>query len=67
MTIIGIQGAAPGDAEVRFFSDVGKRNVTTKNGLGHEMGTCSMKFFGEKVLGGKMNLSPSEDRGMSSG
>jgi signal transduction histidine kinase len=39
------------------------RNFTTKDGLGHGLGTYSMKLFGEKVLGGMVDFSTSEDEG----
>ncbi len=40
-----------------------KRNFTTKEQLGHGLGTYSMKFFGEKVLGGIVNFTTSESEG----
>jgi len=39
------------------------RNFTTKDGLGHGLGTYSMKLFGEKVLGGMVDFTTSEDEG----
>jgi signal transduction histidine kinase len=49
----------PDEHTLRIF----KRNFSTKNGLGHGLGTYSMKFFGEKVLGGQVNFSTSADSG----
>jgi hypothetical protein len=49
----------PPHLALRIFS----RNFTTKDGLGHGLGTYSMKFFGEKVLGGKVDFSTSVDEG----
>ena len=47
--------------------DIGKRifqrNFTTKDGLGHGLGTFSMKLFGEQVLGGAVGFSSSEKDG----
>jgi hypothetical protein len=40
-----------------------KRNFTTKEGLGHGLGTYSMKFFGEKVLGGQVDFSTAKENG----
>ena len=40
-----------------------KRNFTTKEQLGHGLGTYSMKFFGEKVLGGLVDFTTSETAG----
>lgn len=39
------------------------RNFTTKKESGHGLGTYSMKFFGEKVLGGLVNFTTSESEG----
>jgi hypothetical protein len=49
----------PEEHALRIFS----RNFTTKDGLGHGLGTYSMKLFGEKVLGGMVDFSTSEDEG----
>jgi hypothetical protein len=49
----------PVENALRIFS----RNFTTKEGLGHGLGTYSMKFFGEKVLGGLVDFTTSEDEG----
>lgn len=49
----------PQEHALRIF----KRNFTTKEGLGHGLGTYSMKFFGEKVLGGQVDFSTSEENG----
>jgi signal transduction histidine kinase len=47
----------PKEHALRIF----KRNFTTKSGLGHGLGTYSMKFFGEKVLGGLVDFTTSEN------
>lgn len=39
------------------------RNFTTKQQIGHGLGTYSMKLFGEKVLGGNVAFSTSESEG----
>jgi hypothetical protein len=39
------------------------RNFTTKEQLGHGLGTYSMKLFGEKVLGGIVTFTTSESEG----
>jgi signal transduction histidine kinase len=49
----------PQELALRIFN----RNFTTKEGLGHGLGTYSMKFFGEKVLGGMVDFTSSEDEG----
>ena len=49
----------PEEHALRIF----KRNFTTKTGLGHGLGTYSMKFFGEKVLGGIVEFTTSESEG----
>jgi hypothetical protein len=49
----------PEEHALRIF----KRNFTTKDGLGHGLGTYSMKFFGEKVLGGIVDFTTSEEEG----
>lgn len=49
----------PEELSLRIFN----RNFTTKVGLGHGLGTYSMKFFGEKVLGGLVDFTTSEDEG----
>ncbi|AJE04923.1 hypothetical protein GPICK_12660 [Geobacter pickeringii] len=49
----------PHDHALRIF----KRNFTTKRGLGHGLGTYSMKFFGEKVLGGSVDFTTSDKDG----
>jgi K+-sensing histidine kinase KdpD len=40
-----------------------KRNFTTKQQPGHGIGTYSMKFFGETILGGIVNFTTSEAEG----
>lgn len=49
----------PPEHALRIF----KRNFTTKEGLGHGLGTYSMKFFGENVLGGTVDFSTSGENG----
>lgn len=49
----------PQEISLRIFN----RNFTTKEGLGHGLGTYSMKLFGEKVLGGVVDFTTSEDEG----
>lgn len=49
----------PAEHALRIF----KRNFTTKQQLGHGLGTYSMKFFGEKVLGGLVDFTTSETAG----
>jgi K+-sensing histidine kinase KdpD len=49
----------PEDIGRRIF----QRNFTTKDGLGHGLGTFSMKFFGEQVLGGVVGFTSSEEQG----
>jgi hypothetical protein len=49
----------PEEIALRIFN----RNFTTKEGLGHGIGTYSMKFFGEKVLGGMVDFTTSEEAG----
>ena len=40
-----------------------QRNFSTKKGEGRGIGTYSMKFFGEKILGGEVNFTTSEETG----
>lgn len=49
----------PPEISLRIFN----RNFTTKDGLGHGLGTYSMKLFGEKVLGGIVDFTTSKDDG----
>lgn len=49
-------GRIPDNIAKRIF----QRNFTTKEALGHGLGTYSMKLFGEKVLGGRVSFSSSE-------
>ncbi len=53
------RAAIPADLRPRVF----QRNFTTKKQPGHGLGTFSMKFFGEKVLGGKVGFHSSEEEG----
>jgi hypothetical protein len=52
-------GAIPESAGRRIF----QRNFSTKDGVGHGLGTFSMKYFGEEVLGGKVDFVSSEEEG----
>ena len=40
-----------------------QRNFSTKGSLGRGLGTYSMKLFGEKILGGKIEFTTSENDG----
>jgi signal transduction histidine kinase len=40
-----------------------QRNFSTKDGLGHGIGTYSMKLFGEKILGGQVSFASTEAEG----
>jgi signal transduction histidine kinase len=40
-----------------------ERNFSTKDGIGRGLGTYSMKFFGEKILGGAVSFTSSEAEG----
>lgn len=40
-----------------------QRNFSTKEGDGRGIGTFSMKLFGEKVLGGKIEFTSSQEKG----
>jgi signal transduction histidine kinase len=40
-----------------------QRNFTTKDGFGHGLGTYSMKLFGEKILGGQVSFTSTEQEG----
>jgi sensor histidine kinase regulating citrate/malate metabolism len=40
-----------------------QRNFSTKSEAGRGIGTYSMKLFGEKVLGGKVSFTSSEEDG----
>lgn len=40
-----------------------QRNYTTKTGNGHGLGTYSMKFFGETLLGGEVSYESSDTKG----
>jgi signal transduction histidine kinase len=53
------KGAIPTDIGRRIF----QRNFSTKQAMGRGLGTYSMKFFGEKILGGQVNFESSADRG----
>lgn len=47
------------DVGLRIF----QRNFSTKDQQGRGLGTYSMKFFGEKILGGEVSFVSSGDRG----
>ncbi len=49
----------PADVARRIF----QRNFSTKAEMGRGYGTFSMKFFGEGILGGKVDFSTSEEGG----
>ncbi|MEW5734615.1 MAG: sensor histidine kinase, partial [Thermodesulfobacteriota bacterium] len=49
----------PADIARRVF----QRNFSTKGGIGRGLGTFSMKFFGEKMLGGKVSFESSPELG----
>lgn len=49
----------PQQDALRIFT----RNFTTKKQPGHGIGTYSMKFFGEKILGGIVNFTTSAEEG----
>lgn len=51
--------AIPEPVRKRVF----QRNVSTKEGSGRGLGTYSMKFFGEEVLGGRVDFTTSESEG----
>jgi hypothetical protein len=52
-------GAISREIALRIF----QRNFSTKGELGHGLGTYSMKLFGEKVLGGQVNFTSSDQDG----
>lgn len=49
----------PPDVQLRVF----QRNFSTKPGCGRGLGTWSMRFFGEEMLGGKVSFSSSASEG----
>ena len=49
----------PEEEQLRIF----QRNFSTKTGEGRGLGTWSMKFFGEKFLGGQVGFTSSEPEG----
>ena len=53
------EGTIPEEIALRVF----QRNFTTKQGMGHGIGTYSMKLLGEKSLGGKIDFSSKEGQG----
>jgi hypothetical protein len=53
------EGKIPAEISLRIF----QRNFSTKNAVGRGLGTYSMKFFGEKVLGGKVTFETSIEKG----
>lgn len=52
-------GEIPGDIQLRLF----QRFFSTKTGEGRGMGTYSIKFFGEHILGGKVDFTTSDEKG----
>lgn len=53
------RGAIPQEVMMRIF----QRNFSTKEGQGRGLGTYSMKLFGERYLGGRIEYSSSETEG----
>jgi hypothetical protein len=53
------EGHIPEGIGKRIF----QRNFSTKEGAGRGLGTYSMKYFGEEVLGGKIDYNTSETEG----
>lgn len=51
--------AIPEDVARRIF----QRNFSTKQTMGRGLGTFSMKFFGEQVLGGRVHFTTSTNEG----
>ncbi len=51
--------AIPPEVALRIF----QRNFSTKQQSGRGLGTFSMKFFGETILGGKVTFESSEEAG----
>jgi len=49
----------PPEIQLRIF----QRNFSTKPGSGRGLGTWSMRFFGEEMLGGKVTFTSSESEG----
>jgi len=49
----------PQDIAQRIF----QRNFSTKDGAGRGVGTFSMKLFGERILGGQVNFTTSQEEG----
>lgn len=53
------QAYIPEPVQLRIF----QRNFSTKGTIGRGFGTFSMKFFGEKILGGKVSFTSSPSTG----
>jgi K+-sensing histidine kinase KdpD len=53
------EGFIPEDVQYRIF----QRNFSTKEGAGRGIGTYSMRLLGEKLLGGKMSFTTSQEHG----
>lgn len=51
--------AIPAEVALRIF----QRNYSTKGQAGRGVGTYSMKLFGEKILGGEVTFTSSEEEG----
>ena len=53
------EGHIPGPVRKRIF----QRNFSTKDGPGRGLGAYSMKYFGEEVLGGRIDFTTSREEG----
>ena len=53
------EGCIPRNIQKRIF----QRNFSTKDGVGRGLGTYSMKYFGERILGGCVDFSSSAAEG----
>jgi len=51
--------AIPEDIQPRIFQE----HFTTKSGIGHGLGTYSMKLLGEHILGGKVSFASTPETG----
>jgi sensor histidine kinase regulating citrate/malate metabolism len=40
-----------------------QRNFSTKDGMGRGLGTYSMKFLGEEILGGRVSFTSDPENG----
>ncbi len=55
----------PGAIPPRAASQIFKRSFSTKEGRGRGLGTYSMKLFGERYLGGRVDFASAEPEGTS--